>query len=205
MSLVALLPFGIVAEAKAKSLSRHLRFVDVEAHVSTRAAGTFQADAFAVVDVGSTMTTLSVLHNGVTVYTREQVFGGNQLTEEIQRRYGLSYDEAAIAKKEGGLPDDYEVEVLNPFKDAVVQQVGRSLQFFFSSSEFSEIDYIVLAGGTASIGGLTTLIEQKLGAPTIVANPFSRMSVAPKVSVPAINADAPSLMICCGLAMRSFT
>lgn len=84
----------------------------------------------AVIDIGATMTTLNVMHDRKTIYTREQVFGGKQLTEEIQRRYGLSYEEAGMAKRQGGLPDNYVPEVLEPFKDAMTQQVSRSLQFF---------------------------------------------------------------------------
>ena len=53
----------------------------------------------AIVDIGSTMTTLSVLVDGKTIYTREQLFGGRQLTEEIQRRYGLSEEEAGACQK----------------------------------------------------------------------------------------------------------
>lgn len=136
------------------------KVVDVEAYAIERAfelvSQQIDADddsAIAIVDIGSTMTTLSVLVGGQTVYTREQLFGGRQLTEEIQRRYGLSLEEAGLAKKQGGLPDDYEPEVLEPFKDAVLQQVTRSLQFFFSSSQYNDVDYIVLAGGVASMPG----------------------------------------------------
>lgn len=157
-----------------------------------------------VVDIGATMTTLSVLHNGRTIYTREQLFGGRQLTEEIQRRYGLSVEEAGLAKKQGGLPDDYDSEVLRPFKDAVVQQVSRSLQFFFAAGQFNDVDYIVLAGGTASIQDLDRLIQQKIGTPTLVANPFADMALNGKVNAGALASDAPALMIACGLALRSF-
>ena len=150
------------------------------------------------------MTTLSVLDAGQTIYTREQFFGGKQLTEEIQRRYGLSFEEAGLAKKQGGLPDDFESEVLTPFREAVVQQVSRSLQFFFSSSQFNDVDCIVLAGGTASLPGLREVAEEKVGTPTVVANPFANMSLAPRVSASALSDDAPALMIACGLAMRSF-
>ena len=163
-----------------------------------------EAATVAVVDIGATMTTLSVLNNGQTIYTREQLFGGKQLTDEIMRRYGLPLEEAGLAKKQGGLPDDYEPEVLEPFKDAVVQQVARSLQFFFSSSQYDDVDYIVLAGGTASIDGLAGMIENKLGTPTIIANPFGDMSLSSKVDADALANDAPAMMIACGLAMRSF-
>ncbi|MGD8709500.1 MAG: type IV pilus assembly protein PilM, partial [Ectothiorhodospiraceae bacterium] len=75
----------------------------------------------AVIDVGATMTTLTVFDEGRIVYTRDQVFGGRQLTEEIMRRYGLTFEEAGRAKRQGGLPDTYEEEVLAPFKDAMAQ------------------------------------------------------------------------------------
>lgn len=158
----------------------------------------------AVVDVGATMTTLNVLHDFGIIYTREQVFGGKQLSEEIMRRYGLSYEEAGMAKKQGGLPDNYIPEVLNPFKEAMAQQVSRSLQFFFSSSQYNSVDAIVLAGGCASIPGIDEMIEEKLGTPTSTANPFATMSLAPKVKAQSLSADAPALMIACGLAIRSF-
>ncbi|MGH1471778.1 MAG: pilus assembly protein PilM [Cellvibrionaceae bacterium] len=187
------------------------KVVDVEAYTMERAFSLIEEQledqedqVVAIVDVGSTMTTLSVLVSGKTVYTREQLFGGRQLTEEIQRRYGLSAEEAGLAKKQGGLPDDYESEVLEPFKEAVVQQVTRSLQFFFSSSQYNDVDHIVLAGGVASLEGLPDLIEEKLGTQTVVANPFANMSVASRVNAVALANDAPSLMIATGLAMRSF-
>ena len=105
----------------------------------------------AVVDVGATMTTLIVLKSQRTIYSREQVFGGKQLTDEVMRRYGLSYEEAGLAKRQGGLPESYEIEVLEPFKEAMVQQISRLLQFFFAGSEYNKVDQVVLAGGCASI------------------------------------------------------
>ncbi|GLX12263.1 type 4 fimbrial biogenesis protein PilM [Pseudomonas straminea] len=188
------------------------KVVDVEAYALERAyellveqlGGAHDELTVAVVDIGATMTTLSVLHNGRTIYTREQLFGGRQLTEEIQRRYGLSVDEAGLAKKQGGLPDDYESEVLQPFKDALVQQVSRSLQFFFAAGQYNDVDYILLAGGTASIPDLDRLIQQKIGTQTLVANPFADMALSGKVNAGALASDAPALMIACGLAMRSF-
>jgi type IV pilus assembly protein PilM len=188
------------------------RVVDIEAYAIERSFSLIEAQevssgeeqTVAIVDLGSTMTTLSVLADSKTIYTREQLFGGRQLTEEIQRRYGLSVEEAGLAKKQGGLPDDYEREVLGPFKDAVVQQVARSLQFFFSSSQYNEVDYVVLAGGVASINGIVELVQEKIGLKTIVANPFVEMTLSSKVNASALSNDAPSLMIACGLAMRSF-
>ncbi|EPG2117389.1 pilus assembly protein PilM, partial [Acinetobacter baumannii] len=100
--------------------------------------------------------------------------------------------------------DDYEIEVLDPFLDAVVQQAARSLQFFFSSSQFNEIDHILLAGGNANIPGLAKLLQQKLGYRVTIANPFLQMGFSPQVDVQKIENDASSLMVACGLALRSF-
>jgi type IV pilus assembly protein PilM len=158
----------------------------------------------AVVDIGATMTTLSVLRNQRTIYSREQVFGGKQLTDEIMRRYGLSYEEAGRAKRKGGLPDSYESEALEPFKESLVQQISRLLQFFFAGSEYSKVDQVVLAGGCASIEGIGPMLEQQLGVPCVVANPLARMSLSPRVQAQSLSQDAPALMIAVGLALRSF-
>ena len=187
------------------------KVMDVEAYAMERAftlirgqEGTEGDSTVAVVDIGATMTTLSVLTGGQTIYTREQLFGGKQLTDEIMRRYGLPLEEAGLAKKQGGLPDDYEPEVLEPFKEAVVQQVARSLQFFFSSSQYNDVDYIILAGGVASMEGLPELVQEKLGTPATVANPFADMTISSRVNAVALSSDAPAMMIACGLALRSF-
>jgi type IV pilus assembly protein PilM len=187
------------------------KIMDVEAYAMERAFSLVrnqldldEDSTVAIVDIGATMTTLSVLNDGQTIYTREQLFGGKQLTDEIMRRYGLPLEEAGLAKKQGGLPDDYEPEVLEPFKEAVVQQVARSLQFFFSSSQYNDVDHIILAGGVSSMEGLEELVREKLGTPTSVANPFAQMSIAPGVNAVALGSDAPAMMIACGLALRSF-
>ena len=187
------------------------RIIDVEAYTVERAYSLIadeqedqQDQVVAVIDMGATMTTLSVLVDQKTIYTREQLFGGKHLTEEIQRRYGLSYEDADLTKLQGGLPDDYESEVLEPFKDTVVQQITRSLQFFFSSSQYNEIDRIIFAGGAASMDGLAQLVEERLGTRVVVANPFASMSIASRVNSNALANDAPGLMIATGLAMRSF-
>ncbi len=190
------------------------KVVDVEAYaiertfelIKSQFDSTEEEQIIAILDIGATMTTLSVLANGKTIYTREQLFGGKQLTEEIQRRYAISFEEAGMSKKQSGagLPDEYESEVLIPFKDACVQQVSRSLQFFFAASQYNDVDYVVLAGGTASLTGLAEMVQEKIGIQTLVANPFANMTISNKVNAAALSSDAPALMIACGLAMRSF-
>ncbi|NNE37490.1 MAG: pilus assembly protein PilM [Gammaproteobacteria bacterium] len=158
----------------------------------------------AVADIGSSVTTFSVFENLKIVYSREQQFGGAQLTEEIQRRYGLSYEEAGMAKKQGGLPENYVPEVLDPFKENASQEISRAEQFFFSSSQITQVDHLILAGGCASVDGIAEIIQERTGVPTIVANPFANMSLSSKIPAQVLANDAPALMVSCGLALRSF-
>ena len=186
------------------------KVVDIEAFtiensiewISKKFPSGVSKDVIAVADIGSRSTTFSVLEDLKVVYSRDEAFGGVQLTEEIQRRYGMSFEEAAIAKKAGSLPEDYESEVLEPFKDNLISEISRALQFFYSSSQTTDIDILVIAGGCASISNLAGLIESKLEIKTIIANPFSEMTISPKVNKKTLANDAPSLMIACGLAMR---
>ena len=188
------------------------KIVDVEAYTVENVAPLLlaQMDEFeedmtlAVIDIGATMTSLNVIQNGNLIYTREQNFGGKQLTEEIMRRYGLAYEEAGRLKKSGGLPDNYIPEVLEPFKETIAQQVSRFLQFFYTAGQHNSVDLIALAGGCASIPGIEELVESQLGIKTVIANPFANMSLSSKVNPQALSKDAPSLMIACGLALRSF-
>lgn len=188
------------------------KVIDVEAFALENTVRLLAEDLFgdasdkivAVADVGATVTTFSVLENMKIVYSREQAFGGSQLTEEIQRRYGLSYEEAGLAKRQGGLPDNYEPEVLEPFKESMAQQIGRAQQFFYSSSQISNIDHLIIAGGCASIPGIAEVVEERIGVPVTIGNPFASMAVSSRIPAQALANDAPAMMVSCGLALRGF-
>ncbi len=190
--------------------------VDVEAYVMERACALLLEEeggeentdqTVAVVDIGLSATTLQVLHEGHTVYLREQNFGSQQLVDEVQRRYALPRKQAIEQIIDGGLPEKYPIEVLSPYKEALAQQINRALQFFYSSSSFNRVDKIILAGGAASIHSIDELIEERLGIPTMVADPFIHMSFSAKIKEAQkrlIHRDAPALMIATGLALRGF-
>ncbi|MGA8006005.1 MAG: pilus assembly protein PilM [Burkholderiales bacterium] len=158
----------------------------------------------AVVDIGANVMNVTVLRNDQSVYTREQAFGGNQLTQDIVSRYGMSVEEAENAKRSGGLPDDYETEVLRPFMDNLSMEVQRALQFFFTSTQYNAVDQILLAGGSAVIPGLDEAVNTRTQVPTMVANPFAAMQTSSRIQLKRLMVDAPSLIIACGLAMRRF-
>ena len=158
----------------------------------------------AIVDVGTTMMNLNVLRNGSSIYMREQPFGGNTLTQEIQRAFGMSPEEAEAAKRAGGLPDNYDAEVLAPFMDTLGLEVARALQFFFTSTQYNQVNHILLAGGCAAIPGIDEVVTRRTSVPSMIANPFANMALSSKIRPKNLATDAPSLMVACGLAMRRF-
>ncbi|MBI5751624.1 MAG: pilus assembly protein PilM [Hydrogenophilales bacterium] len=198
--------------AAAESAGLKAVVVDVESYatqtacelVSQQLPNAGRDQTVAVVDIGAAMMHINVLHNGQSIYMREQSFGGNQLTQEIQRRYSLSSDEAEIAKRQGGLPENYEAEVLQPFMDTLALEVARAIQFFFSSSQFNRVDHILLAGGCAMIPGLDEIVATRAQSSTMIANPFASMALSSRIKPKQLTLDAPALLIACGLAMRRF-
>jgi type IV pilus assembly protein PilM len=158
----------------------------------------------ALIDIGASVMNVNVLRNGESVYSRDQQVGGNQLTQQIQSTFGLTTDEAESAKRNGGLPDNYESDVLSPFRENVVTEISRALQFFFTSTQYHEVDYIVLSGGCAVLPGLDDAVATRTQVSTMVANPFALMTLSSRIKPRQLQADAPSLIIACGLAMRRF-
>jgi type IV pilus assembly protein PilM len=158
----------------------------------------------AIVDIGANVMNVSVMRNDQSIYTREQAFGGNQLTQDIVARYGMSAEEAENAKRSGGLPDDFETEVLRPFMENLSMEVQRALQFFFTSTQYHSVEQILLAGGSAVIPGMDEVVHTRTQVPTMVANPFASMQASPRIQLKKLMVDAPSLIVACGLAMRRF-
>jgi type IV pilus assembly protein PilM len=163
-----------------------------------------QDKCVALVDIGATVMNVNVLRNGQSVYTRDQQIGGELLTQQIQGAYGMSMDEAEQAKRNGGLPDNYESDVLSPFRESLVMEIARALQFFFTSTQYNEVDFIVLAGGCAVLPGLDDAVATRTQVSTMVANPFALMTLSSRIKPRQLATDAPSLIVACGLAMRRF-
>lgn len=199
-----------VAAAQAAGLRALV--VDVEPYAAEMAFEQIRAQlpdgavdkCVALVDIGVSVMNVNVLRNGQSVYSRDQQVGGGQLTQQIQEIFGLSAEEAESAKRHGGLPDNYESDVLSPFRENVVMEIARALQFFFTSTQYNEVDYIVLSGGCAVLPGLDDAVATRTQVSTMVANPFALMTLSSRIKPRQLQADAPSLIIACGLAMRRF-
>ncbi len=185
--------------------------VDVESYAVERAAQRIASDlpglgkekTIAIIDIGACYTHLFVLHKMKLVYSREEKFGDKQLIESIAERYKITLEEATVAREKKQLPSNYETEVLEPFKENILLQIKRTLQFFYSTNPEGEVDHILLAGGLARLPGLVTLVKDRLGKAAAIANPLSHMTPSKKIHLDDINNDAPALMVACGLALRN--
>ena len=199
-----------VAIAEAAGLRP--RVMDVESYATQDAfrmiAPSLPANArdqnVALIDMGAHVMHFYVLRNNQVLFSRDQAFGGNQLTHDIQRAFNLSPDEAESAKKNSGLPENYDADVLQPFMETLALEVTRALQFFFTSTSYNQVDQIVLAGGCALLPGIDELISKRAGVNAIIANPFASMAASDRIRPRQLAAEAPLLLIACGLALRSF-
>lgn len=199
-----------VAVAEAAGLTAYI--MDVESYATQTAyeqiahllPNSGAGQTVAIIDVGAQNMHINILNDNESVYLREHGFGGNQLNNEISRRYGMTSDEAENAKRKGTLPESYDMEVLQPYSETLAMEIGRALQLFTTSTQYHKIDQILLAGGGAMIPGIDEVVAQRTSMPTMVVNPFANMAVGPKIRPQALTADAPSLFVACGLAMRRF-
>jgi type IV pilus assembly protein PilM len=186
--------------------------LDIESHASRMAMGRLIAalpnegkDALvALFEIGADTTSLKVLRDDELLYDRDQSFGGSQLTQLISRQYGFSFEEAEQKKLANELPEDYETSVLNPFVDSLSQEIGRALQYFFTSTPHHKVHYVMLAGGTATLPGLKERVTDLTGFACMVVNPFENMGMGSAVREAKLRREAPSYLTACGLAMRRF-
>jgi type IV pilus assembly protein PilM len=186
--------------------------MDIESYAARSAAqrvideqgGAAEGQIVALFQIGAQATHISVLQNGETIYEREQPFGGIQLTQDAVRAYGLSFEEAEARKKAGDLPDNYGADLLAPFLENAALEVTRAIQFFFTSTPYTRIDQIYLAGGCAVLPGLLDIIASRTKISSAVISPFKGMQLGPSVREQQLRNEAPAYLVACGLALRRF-
>ncbi len=199
-------------QAIAEAAGLKPQIMDIDSFASRLAAGRLierlprggHDPLVALFEIGASSTSMQVLRNGETQYDRDQTFGGQQLTQAIARHYGFSQEEAEAKKRNADLPDDYTSQVLEPFIEGMAQELARALQFFFRATPNSKVDYVLLAGGAASLPGLVEKITQLTSTACLVLNPFEGMAIGDQVREKKLRLQAPSYLTCCGLAMRRF-
>ncbi|MDZ7791948.1 MAG: type IV pilus assembly protein PilM [Xanthomonadales bacterium] len=188
-----------------------LRIVDVESYAVANAfdlvrkhAGIDEDETIGVLNMGATASTLIALRGDRTIYSREHAFGGQQLIDDCMRRYGMDADQAAFLQRGETPPAGFEDEILEPFRQNVIQQISRALQFYSSSSDYSGINTLFLTGGAASTPGLAEAVGDEVGISCEVADPIEGMRLAPSIDAGRLERVRPALTTACGLALRGF-
>lgn len=156
----------------------------------------------AFLDVGAVCSHLYIFHDLKVIFVKEEEFGGQYLVQALAVHLDKSIDEAAAAIKTGNLPDDYHAAVLVPFIEQLTLQIKRTLQFFYSTTPYSGLDHIVLAGGVSKTPVLVAKIQDLLNVTVSVANPLANIQIDNKVLAETLKSESASLMLACGLAMR---
>lgn len=165
-----------------------------------------EEETVALVNIGAGVMNINILKGGTSAFTRDIPIGGRQITEEIQKKLKLTYEEAEALKlrERDDSAQNQEVErIVQGTSEQLATEVRRSLEFYAASSTGGEIKKIFLSGGCAKIKKLPALIEERIGTPVEVFNPFSKIDYDPKVFDPEyLREVAPLATVGVGLALR---
>ena len=197
----------------AEAAGLKLAILDIRSYASRRAAARLlgqmpgavpEEQVVALFEMGGQSTSLQVMQGETLLYEREQAFGGAQLTRLIAEQYGWTTEEAEQRKRRGELPPSDAPHILRAFTRDAAQEIGRAMQFFFTSTPHSQVQRILLAGGSAAVPGLAAAVTAQTGADCSLADPFQGMALAPSLAKGKMAGEAPSYLAACGLALRRF-
>jgi type IV pilus assembly protein PilM len=172
--------------------------------------GFHRGETVVLLDIGSSVVTMNVVSDGITMFTRDLSIGGSDITEEIQKQLNIRYEEAEMYKM-GGSPGAMSDAVLPQEVEGIIQdkaedmanEIQRSLDFYSATAASNKIDKIVVSGGTAAIPSLVRTISRISEVPAEVANPFRNVTYDERQFSPdRIQRWAPIAAISMGLALR---
>ncbi|SHI69103.1 type IV pilus assembly protein PilM [Malonomonas rubra DSM 5091] len=169
--------------------------------------GFVEDEVVALIDLGASATSVNVLKGDVSVFTRDIQAGGNLLSEELQKRLGLSSEEAEQAKlgtsEVADVDADSVEEVLADAVENLVQEVQRSLDFFTATSSEDRVSKVYLTGGASSSEQIRKTLEERLAITVERADPFRNLTVNDKeFDKEYLDAIGPMFSVATGLAMR---
>lgn len=160
----------------------------------------------ALLHVGASLTTLNILSQGTTAFTRDIANGGNAITEEIQRNLGISAEEAEAYKCGGdgrGLVPREVPEIVQQVVEQLAGEIQRSLDFYLATSGENEVSKIYVSGGTANIRALIDAIERRARVQAEVIDPLRVVGLDPKtVDASLFAARAAQVPVALGLSLR---
>ena len=147
-----------------------------------------------------------ILKNNTSAFTRDLFKGGNQVTEEIQRQLHIDFDEAEkikIGSKNDPSSQSVIENVLKDVSDALAVEIGNSLDFFQSSTTYEKISKLYLGGGGSKIKDFDILLQQHIGIPVEIINPFKKIEFGGKgLDMEYLREIGPAMAVGVGLASR---
>jgi type IV pilus assembly protein PilM len=166
-----------------------------------------EGEVIALVNIGASIMNINILKGGIPAFTRDISMGGNQFTEEIQKHFSVSYEDAEMLKLGGDLPGINKEEVDNIIKttsDAVASEIQRSLNFFAATSATDQISRVFLCGGCSKVKGFLEILEDKVGLSVEYLNPFQNIMVNERYFDPDYISKeiSPLAAVGVGLALR---
>jgi len=164
-------------------------------------------EVIAIFNIGASITNINIFKNGASLFTRDIHFGGNQFNEEIQKALNLNFQEAEYLKLGGSGREEDQREVhdiLERITEVLLNETQRSLEFFSATSGSEKIHRVVLCGGCSALPGLASKMEDRLGTPVDLADPFRRVVADPgKFRPEYLKEIQPFMGVSIGLALRS--
>jgi type IV pilus assembly protein PilM len=174
-----------------------------ETNYEPQAAG----DVIGLIHIGARYTSITLLQNALSTFTGDLPIGGEEFNENLRRELNISTDAAETFKLTGTLEGKKGLEVgavLYPSIENLVEEIRRTLSLYaiVASEEGEGLKTIYLSGGSAKVSGLSTLLQEKMGVPVIVAEPFRGFTVSKKIDRSYLAEAAPLFAVGAGLSIR---
>ena len=155
----------------------------------------------AIVDVGTSSTRFYVYDGETMVYQREEPFGARILVDDIVAEYSMPEDKALHAIYHKQLPPSYKQKVLKPYVKLMVKELERGMLGFEASGVDGQIARVLLAGGSARVGGLANIVHGRIQVDVKSLDAIALMRKGRKINTDNLRSQAPQLALACGLAM----
>ena len=163
-------------------------------------------ETLAIANVGASITNMNIIKNNISAFTRDIFKGGNQITEEIQRQLHIDHEEAEKIKV--GTKVDFSSQpiiqnVLKTASESLAIEIGNSLDFFQSTTTYEKISKLYLGGGGSKIKDFDIILQQQIGVPVEVVNPFKKIDYSGKnFDLEYLREIGPIMAVGVGLASR---
>lgn len=163
-------------------------------------------ETIAMANVGASITNINILKNNMTAFTRDIFKGGNQITEEIQRQLHIDYEEAEKIKtgsKIEAASQSVIQDVLRSASESLSMEIENSIEFFQSTTTYEKISKLYLSGGGSKINNFDIILQQQIGIPVEIVNPFKKIEYSEKnFDLEYLREIGPMMAVGVGLATR---